>query len=34
MNAKRNFIVSARVAAARIRGEAMNAAVVMTICYT
>lgn len=34
MNAKRNFTVSARVAAARIHGEAMSAAVVMTICYT
>ena len=34
MNAKRNFTVSARVAAARIHGEATSAAVVMTICYT
>jgi len=33
-NAKRNFTVSARVAAARIHGKAMSAAVVMTICYT
>jgi len=34
MNAKINFSVSARVAAARIHGEATSAAVVMKKCCT
>jgi hypothetical protein len=34
MNAKRKAPVSAVAAAAKIHGEAMNAAVVIPICYT
>ena len=34
MNAKINFSVSARVAAARIHGEATSAAVAAAICCT